>query len=56
MQRPTSTKDRAHHQEGPQQVFRDPGFDLIEVWGSDSAFLKKMGAIFGFQVSTRDVR
>ena len=27
---PPSMKDRAHHQEGPQQDFRDPEFPLFE--------------------------
>ena len=31
--------------EGPQQVFRDPGFPLFE--GRDSGFLSKMGIRFG---------
>ena len=30
MQRPPAMKDRAHHQEGPQQVVQDPEFPLFE--------------------------
>ena len=29
---PPAMKHRAHHQEGPQQVFRDPEFPSFEAW------------------------
>ena len=40
-----SSAERAVAVEGPQQVFRDPGFPLFEV--RDSGFLSKMGVRFG---------